>query len=86
MAKLENLTRTRKRKAAWSASGGRCYYCKETVFADMEHNFHPREATIDHKTPKSRGGFVKGNIVIACFECNNRKGNMTEEEFRTQRR
>ena len=37
--------------------------------------------TIDHIFPKSRGGLETWeNLVTACFECNNRKGNRTPEE------
>ncbi|OGG99808.1 MAG: HNH endonuclease [Candidatus Lambdaproteobacteria bacterium RIFOXYD1_FULL_56_27] len=45
---------------------GVCYYCKKKV--------HPSELTLDHKIPLSRGGkSVKGNLVAACKECNNKK-------------
>lgn len=34
------------------------------------------DPTIDHVIPRSRGGFDgKGNVVAACFVCNNRKAN-----------
>lgn len=51
-----------------------CYYCgkKLTVYT----------ITRDHKTPRSRGGRGSGNIVGACWKCNNVKGDMTEWEFR----
>lgn len=46
-----------------------CRYCGE--FGD----------TIDHIQPKSRGGDHSwGNLVVACFTCNNRKDNRTPEE------
>lgn len=51
-----------------------CFYCGES-FAD-------REKTLDHKNPKALGGKHNGNLVVACFECNNRKSDMTFEEFK----
>lgn len=37
--------------------------------------------TIDHILPSSRGGETSGeNLVAACFDCNQRKGNRTPEE------
>jgi 5-methylcytosine-specific restriction endonuclease McrA len=48
----------------------RCQYC------------HGRDKlTIDHVTPKSRGGKdTWENLVAACTRCNNRKGSRTPEE------
>lgn len=35
-----------------------------------------RYATIDHVIPKSKGGtWDKGNLVLACYSCNQIKGN-----------
>lgn len=54
--------------------GGICHYCRQaTSWEDW---------TVEHRIPRSRGG--KGdpnNLVGACWLCNNRKGNRTEEEF-----
>jgi len=52
--------------------GRKCAYCgKENV---------PLE--IEHLIPKSRGGSDRvSNLTIACHECNQKKGNMTAEEF-----
>ena len=45
---------------------GRCYYCGSSV--------GPSNLTMDHVVPLIRGGrSVKGNLVPACKECNNRK-------------
>lgn len=45
---------------------GRCYYCGRRV--------PPKELTMDHVIPISRGGLsVKENLVPACKECNNKK-------------
>lgn len=53
----------------------RCQYCglKGTVF----------DLTLDHILPRSRGGrTLAENLVTACKDCNNRKGNRTPEEAR----
>jgi len=52
--------------------GRKCVYCgKENV---------PLE--IEHIVPKSRGGSDRvSNLTLACHECNQRKGNLTAEEF-----
>ncbi len=57
------------RKAAWwqrKISKGICYYCSARV--------DPRQLTMDHVVPLTRGGkSKKGNLVPACKECNNKK-------------
>lgn len=62
----------------------RCYYCNEPIFRDCKQG-HPQEATVDHRTPLSRGGSNNMcNLVAACFACNNRKADRTAEEFLAQ--
>ena len=47
-------------------STGICYFCGG--------RFHPSELTMEHVVPIIRGGkSVKGNVVPACKECNNKK-------------
>lgn len=59
----------------------RCYYCSASIDHKLSQG-HPREATIDHKLPKARGGTNHiTNTVAACFRCNHRKGALTAEEF-----
>lgn len=61
--------------------GMRCFYCLKPLMLKSE--LRSEQATKDHLTPRSRGGNdLIGNIVSACFDCNQRKGQMTEEEFR----
>lgn len=39
-------------------------------------------ATIDHMIPRCRGGARGGNnVVLACRDCNELKGELTAEEF-----
>jgi len=45
---------------------GICYYCNQS--------FSPKDLTMDHIVPVSRGGkSTKGNVVPACKKCNNKK-------------
>ena len=51
-----------------------CPYCLKVI--------PPREYSIDHKTPLSRGGkTVKENLVVCCKKCNQEKGALTVEEY-----
>ncbi|HLL14355.1 MAG TPA: HNH endonuclease [Pyrinomonadaceae bacterium] len=53
----------------------RCQYCGERKL--------PAVLTLDHIYPRSRGGDNSPvNIVTACLDCNNRKGNRTPDEAR----
>lgn len=46
--------------------GKKCFYCEIPLEIET--------ATLDHVLPKSKGGSSKlENLVIACFECNNKK-------------
>jgi 5-methylcytosine-specific restriction enzyme A len=57
------------RASAWwkrRISAGICYYCRRAVGV--------RALTMDHLVPLGRGGrSVRGNLVPACKECNDRK-------------
>ena len=47
-------------------SKGLCHYCCE--------KFDPKELTMDHIIPLSRGGkSAKGNVVPCCIKCNREK-------------
>ena len=42
----------------------------------------PLALTIDHKTPKIRGGLDNpGNLHVCCWICNQVKGNLNHSEF-----
>ncbi|WP_262029176.1 HNH endonuclease [Microvirga sp. Mcv34] len=44
----------------------------------------PDLATLDHVTPKSAGGPLdRDNIVLACAACNNERGTMDADVFRS---
>lgn len=71
----QSPTRSTKRVEILNKNEGRCYYC-ETPLTLLS-------MTIDHLTPKSRGGTSEmDNLMPACQPCNHRKGDMTLTEFR----
>ncbi len=78
----EDLKRTRHkarelRESQWwkrRLAKGVCYYCGQTT--------SPKELTMDHIVPISRGGrTTKGNVVTACKECNNAKKQLLPMEW-----
>jgi 5-methylcytosine-specific restriction endonuclease McrA len=67
------------RKNQWNRAAakcdGRCWYCG--VKPD------PDDLTVDHATPRSRGGKNRDeNLLPACEYCNNLKDCLTLSEFR----
>ena len=59
------------RKSVWwkkKRSTGKCYYCQK--------NFTPKDLSMDHIIPLSKGGLSqKVNLVPCCKKCNNSKRN-----------
>jgi 5-methylcytosine-specific restriction endonuclease McrA len=77
------LKRERAKARALRASGwwkrrlasGLCYYCRRAVGA--------RALTMDHIVALGRGGrSVRGNVVPACKDCNDRKKALVPVEWR----
>lgn len=64
-----NSKRTKARKVQLICEYGlRCWWCLDS--------FSPKELTLDHLKPKSRGGSNSlENLRLACFPCNNSRGN-----------
>lgn len=64
------------RASAWWQSElakARCHYCTKT--------FAPKDLTMDHVIPVSRGGrSIKSNVVPCCAACNKSKKSMTPAE------
>ena len=59
-----------------------CHFCGGLCRKIVTKGELYMKATIDHLTPKSRGGGrERANCALACHSCNNLKGDMTEEEF-----
>ena len=53
-----------------------CYYCRRQT--------PPKELTMDHIVPISRGGrSIRGNVVPCCKECNNAKKQLLPIEWET---
>jgi len=80
-------------KQLWDRQGGLCYYCGELMVRwrrrDGQGQMKPNAVTIDHYIPKSiqpKGGFGEGtrqikNLVLACFTCNQGKGDRLPENW-----
>lgn len=67
------------RQNIYLRDGGKCQYCQEKVPLE--------EATFDHVVPRSKGGKTNWtNIVIACQDCNLKKGSRTPEQARMKLR
>jgi len=78
----EVLKRERAKARELRASGwwkrriadGLCYYCRRAVGV--------KALTMDHLVPLGRGGSsVRGNVVPACKDCNNRKKSLLPIEW-----
>ena len=55
-------------------SKGSCYYCRRST--------PPKELTMDHIVPVSRGGrSTRGNVVPCCKTCNNAKKQLLPMEW-----
>lgn len=68
--------------------GQRCAYCNRLMAPPQRtRQGGPDTMTIDHVTPRSRGGSEhRWNLVLACRSCNDRKEDLTREEFEIARR
>lgn len=65
---------------------GLCFYCKLPILIHAEPDYRLK-ATLDHKTPLSRGGEPFGSNVVACCNlCNKHKGMLDAETFMEVRR
>jgi 5-methylcytosine-specific restriction endonuclease McrA len=61
------------RKNLYTRDRNTCQYCGTRT--------HPRDLTLDHIIPESRGGlFTWDNLVACCSPCNRKKSNNTPEE------
>ncbi len=60
----------------------KCFYCYKSELK-INTSGRANQATVDHYIPKSGGGdkFSASNFVVCCHSCNQRKGNMTPQEF-----
>jgi 5-methylcytosine-specific restriction endonuclease McrA len=61
------------RRNIFARDGNRCQYCGK--------KFPTSELSLDHVTPRSRGGETSwDNIVCSCVKCNVKKGGRTPQE------
>lgn len=66
------FNRKKMRKELMIQQGGRCAYCGRYM---VMVKTSPRFATFDHVVPASKGGrWGDHNIVLACWLCNQYKG------------
>ena len=61
------------RMRTYSEQDSKCFYCNR--------HQHFSTWTLDHKTPRCRGGAGGKNIVGACYSCNQQKSCLTLDEF-----
>jgi len=77
----EKMKAQRLRKSQWwknKIAAGVCHYCQKRVT--------PKELTMDHIVPLSRGGkSTKGNVAPCCKKCNNEKKYYTPAETLLQK-
>lgn len=70
------------RTAVYKRDGQICRYCDVEVYRDgdarlRKRRFRERLATLDHVIPvKQRGPSSVENLVVACKQCNERKGRL----------
>ena len=71
-----NKARDLKQSQWWKRrrAKGICYYCEKQI--------PPKELTMDHIVPVSRGGkSTKGNVVPSCKDCNTKKKQLLPMEW-----
>lgn len=74
-----NAAERRKRRIGiFALQAGICHWCKELMSIDPPGPTGappPNYATFEHVTPMAAGGsFRRENIVLACYSCNNGRG------------
>jgi len=71
--RIPRQNRSISRKGILLRDASTCQYCLRP--------FGPKDLTLDHVVPRSRGGgSTWENLVSSCFPCNNKKANKTPEE------
>ena len=74
--------RRQMRKRLILRDGPHCFWCGLRVNEERNHPPLPDQSTVDHIVPFSAGGTVDdGNSVLACWACNNERGDMPAEEW-----
>lgn len=75
--------RAEERRALAEAQNWRCCYCNVECDRDDDRHWKGHSSTIEHVVELCRGGSDEWeNLVMACFGCNDERGNkMSAEEF-----
>jgi 5-methylcytosine-specific restriction endonuclease McrA len=76
MRRERHTARTLRESQWWKRrlAKGLCHYCGRPV--------SPKDLTMDHVVPISRGGkSIKGNVVACCKDCNNAKKQLLPMEW-----
>lgn len=71
-------------KRLWKRQRGKCEYCGCQMTKRGVPNGERQSgtmATLDHITPRLNGGQGRGNLVLACRTCNNKKAAKSLTEF-----
>lgn len=73
------------RRRMWKAGVRACRYCREQMTKIPKFGPPPPSSvTVDHVEPLSAGGRDEAsNYAMCCSRCNNRKGSMSESEYRS---
>ncbi|WP_352951500.1 HNH endonuclease [Mesorhizobium sp. M1322] len=86
------MGKAQRRHLRWLLFGqqeGCCFYCGQMMslsFARRD-NIWGNSATLEHLQRKADGGGSgKANVVLACKDCNQRRGNRPVEVYRALRR
>ena len=68
---------------AFEQTQGRCLYCGKKLYVLRKDEYRlSTDATFDHLIPVSYFGiYERGNIAMACKECNTKRQTMTPERF-----
>lgn len=75
------------RNAVYARDNHTCHYCgivlpAPELLPELNYPEHGNHLTLDHIIPRSEGGGNNVyNLVTACFECNNERGDREYIEF-----
>lgn len=71
----------------------KCHYCgKQPLVVEVDDPTDKKKlhwlATLDHVNARANGGgeYDETNLVIACFPCNNKKGDVPLDQWKKKRR
>lgn len=78
MPSKSQINKQNRKRRLLKLQGGMCYYCRKSLTM--------KTATIEHLTPRARGGKNSfDNLAAACLECNHRQGVILNAELNIER-